>query len=292
MRFPQVVRAGLAAALVPLALGACGAPKVSMPPVTPSATNQQHPGMFVWHDLFTADVEAAEAFYGGLFGWRFQAVPELENYRLALLDGRPVAGIVHAPKATQAIWINHLSVPDVDAAVTALTAGGGEVLAPAREVAGRGRLAVVTDPKGAVLALTRAASGDPADVLAPTNAIFWTELWAHDPPEHIALYRSLLGYEIDSRALGGTTYTVLTRDGRPRAGVIKSPYDQVPARWLPYVRVNDPIGYTKRAQELGGKVLVQPSNAVRGGTAALIVDPTGAPFAMQQWPLPDSEGGN
>ena len=82
------------------------------------------------------------------------------------------------------------------------------------------------------------------------------------------------------------------RDGQPRAGAVKNPWGDVPAAWLPYVRVSDPIGYTRRAEELGGKVLVQPSNAVRGGTAALIVDPTGAPFAMQQWPLPDSEGGS
>lgn len=31
------------------------------------------PGKFVWHELMTADAEAAKAFYGPLFGWAFEA---------------------------------------------------------------------------------------------------------------------------------------------------------------------------------------------------------------------------
>jgi len=39
-------------------------------------------------DLVTPDLSAAEKFYGGLFGWRFQSVRAGDaDYAVAMLDG-------------------------------------------------------------------------------------------------------------------------------------------------------------------------------------------------------------
>ena len=267
-------------------LGGCAKP-APLPPVAPAGTGTHLVGKFIWRDLFTADAEAAERFYGALFGWQFETVTGTDaRYRLARLDGRPVAGIVSSPKSTRGIWVSHLSVPDVDAAVAALTAGGGKVEFGPKDIPGRGRTAIVTDAKGAVVALTRTTQGDPGDDEPASRTIFWTELWAHAPTEHAGLYRALVGWQAESREIGtGATYTVLSAGGKPRAGLIKSPVEDVPATWLPYVKVDDPAGTAKRAAELGARVLVQPSAEVRGGNAALLVDPTGAPLAIQRWPL-------
>jgi predicted enzyme related to lactoylglutathione lyase len=54
------------------------------------------------------------------------------------------------------------------------------------------------------------------------------------------------------------------------------------------VRVDDPTALAERVTELGGRVIVAPGPDVRDGTLALIVDPSGAPLALQKW-SPDEE---
>ena len=53
-------------------------------------------GVTSWVDIEVDDVDAAQAFYGGLFGWTFtQATPPEApvRYLVAQLDGQDVAGI-------------------------------------------------------------------------------------------------------------------------------------------------------------------------------------------------------
>ena len=52
-------------------------------------------------------------------------------------------------KARRPIWIGYIHVADVDAAVEAIEADGGEVLMPPWDQPGVGRLAMVADPQGA-----------------------------------------------------------------------------------------------------------------------------------------------
>jgi predicted enzyme related to lactoylglutathione lyase len=60
----------------------------------------------------------------------------------------------------------------------------------------------------------------------------------------------------------------------------------VEPNWLPYVRVEDPAAMAARVASLGGRVLIPPSSGIRGGTLAVILDPTGGAMALQKWPLP------
>ena len=46
-----------------------------------------------WADVTTPDLDAAQRFYGAVFGWQFQGSgPEFGNYTMALKGGRTVAG--------------------------------------------------------------------------------------------------------------------------------------------------------------------------------------------------------
>ena len=50
-------------------------------------------GVTAWIDVEQADLEAAQAFYAGLFGWTFQdatSTRDATRYLGAQLDGRPV----------------------------------------------------------------------------------------------------------------------------------------------------------------------------------------------------------
>src|SRR5580765_8497591 len=57
----------------------------TLPPLTTVSGSPRLPGKFVWADLVTDDVAAAQKFYGGLFGWTFQDAGE---YVIAANDER------------------------------------------------------------------------------------------------------------------------------------------------------------------------------------------------------------
>ena len=114
----------------------------------------------------------------------------------------------------------------------------------------------------------------------------WIELWAHDAMAAITLYQSIAGYGVEGTdVIASPEYRVLTRDGRPRAGVNQIPWPEVQPNWLPYIKVDDPAAVARQARELGCSVLIPPLQEVRNGSVALLLDPTGAAFAIQRWPV-------
>jgi predicted enzyme related to lactoylglutathione lyase len=277
-------------------VSACGpsASLVELAPVSPVATGEYHPGQIVWHDLVTDDLDAAKAFYGGLFGWTFDDVDgDLSVYSVIVRDGRNIGGIVpiqdEDPAVSSARWLSLLSVEDVDAAIETLEAAGGSVQVGPRHNPTRGTMVLVRDPQGAQLVLIRSVGGDPPNREEANVGMgdwLWTELWAEDATSAVDFYSSLVGYTAERPTLDThDEYRVLHRDGRPRAGVNELPWEEVQPNWLPYIRVADASAVARRAEELGGRVLIAPDPAVRNGSAALLMDPTGAAFAIQRWPV-------
>lgn len=260
---------------------------VELPPLNPVPTGTHLPGKFIWRDLLTRDVAAAQAFYGALFGWEFRAVAG-GQYVVVLREDSPIGGIVQADKGVKvrvAQWVSWLSVPDVDAAVATVVEAGGQVQRGPLVLKGRGRLAVVVDPQGALLVLVRSTDGDPRDAEPQPGSWLWTELWTHDKAGSLAFYERLAGYATEERQVAGAAYTVMVGAGAPRAGVVANPFDSVATNWLPYVRVEDVSATVAQVRELGGVVLVEPQDDRRGGTAAIVADPTGAAFVVQKWPI-------
>lgn len=273
-------------ALLSLALSSCR--DVTVPPVTGNPTGNHDTGRFVWLDLVTEDVDAVKDFYGGLFGWTFERISQDDTYTLIRSGTKPMGGIVYSDRlsdVTESRWVSYLSVPDVDAAVRALRGGGGEVFVEPRNVPDRGRLAVVSDPQGAVFALLSATGGDPPPDRTPeTNEWMWIELWTTDTDRAFTFYEQLVGYE--RRELGeveGAPYQLMRRDGRYRAGMVRLPWQGVEPNWLPYVQVDDPRAVAQRVDALGGRVALSPDGVSHRG-AAVIVDPGGAAFGIQSRP--------
>jgi predicted enzyme related to lactoylglutathione lyase len=285
MEMPMTARecalAARAAAMVALAACAGGQKAESVGPLSP----QPLVGKFVWHDLVTDDAAAVKPFYEKLLGWKFAETERLgQPYSIIEADGRAIGGIV-AGKGAAPQWLGYLSVPDVDRAIGQVRDGGGDVLRGPLDV-GAGRAAVVTDPEGAVLGLVRATKGDPADEgVPPTGRFLWMEELSKDPAAMTSFYARLVGYDVQERSGGTGDYFVLVQQ-HPRAGVLRSPAPEIHPAWLTYVRVEDAAALSKRAEELGGRVVMAPRPDVRGGTLALVADPGGAVFALQQYPFP------
>jgi predicted enzyme related to lactoylglutathione lyase len=76
-------------------------------------------------------------------------------YHVGSLDGAPIAGIFQKPEEDDlpVSWMTYLAVSDLDAALADTKKHGGKIIRETFEVPGVGRMAVVSDPGGAVLSL-------------------------------------------------------------------------------------------------------------------------------------------
>lgn len=113
-------------------------------------------GALVWNAARQPDPDAARHFYTEVFGYRYQPVQGAPpDYTTFDLGGDPLGGMgpmMGAPAGTPAHWLTYFSVTDADAAVAAATAGGGSVLHGPDDTP-YGRIALLTDPHGAVFAV-------------------------------------------------------------------------------------------------------------------------------------------
>ena len=258
-------------------------------------TAERTPGRFVWYDLVTDDVAAARAFYGELFGWEFEEIPGHPNqFVLIRSGGIPIGGLVQLererPDSAGSRWIGSLSVTDVDVMAQRFRDRGGAVLGGPVDIDKRGRVAVVSDPQGAVLALVRTEDGDPPEREPRVNDWLWQELWTTDGPTALAFYQDMIGYQSQTVDIPAGAYHVLQRDGHSYAGLAQLPWDSVPPIWLPYIMVEDPGAVSARVEALGGRVVLSPDQ-IQSRDAAVIEDPTGGKLAVQRWPPEGQAGG-
>ncbi|MFN8159463.1 MAG: VOC family protein [Solirubrobacterales bacterium] len=246
------------------------------------------PGTPSWVDLGTPDVDGAASFYGSLFGW---SVPEAENaeetggYRLAMQDGRPVAGVMPLMAEGQPpAWSTYVSVEDADATAAAVRESGGTVVVEPTDVLQLGRMAFFADPGGAVLGVWQAKEFPGAGLTNEPVSVVWNELNTRDPEGARDFYGAALGWSSeDTEPVEGMTYTEWHRgDGALVAGMLdirgRLP-DEVPAHWLVYFAVADCDATVGRAKELGGTVAMEPMD-LPVGRFAVLVDPFGAHFAV------------
>ncbi len=285
-----------------LLIAGCATTSVNLPAVTDTADGEFQPGKIIWHDLLTNTPAESRRFYEELFGWTFQSVGNLfglgtnDTYALIRHNGKLIGGMVDANQLNRnseiSQWVVAMSVADVDAATEVFRASNGTVLTPPTDLSERGRLAVVTDPQGALLALLQTKNGDPADREPEIGDFLWDELWTTDADAASAFYREVADYsgDVAPRQFNPQlNYHVLESGGRPRAGVMANPFGDVPPVWVSYIRVEDPSAITARVESLGGAIYVEDHARAAGGRAAFIADPSGAGIALQTWPLTTSE---
>ena len=283
-----------------LALVACAATNVNLPSITDSPTGERLPGKIVWHDLLTNDPAASKRFYGELFGWEFESVGSFAGmssdtaYTLIRHNGRLIGGMIDTVALNNRTdisqWVVVMSVEDVDAAAQGIADGGGTILTAPRDLQRRGRIAVVQDPAGALLALLETKDGDPVDRQPELGDFLWNELWTIDVDGASKFYSDTAGFEVadwdtDGNEESPANYRVLKRGDTPRAGVLLSPLEDLDPVWVSYIRVESPAAITAKVEALGGRVLIEAQPRSLGGEVAFIAGPSEAGIALQTWPL-------
>ena len=261
----------------------------------PHVTAHDH-GTPSFVDLATPDPAAARDFYGALFGWTFDEQPAGPDatYTMCSKDGHTAAGMMQlteemAAQGMPPVWSSYVTVADLDAAVAAVAESGGQVMRPAMDVMDAGRMAIVTDPAGAVFCLWQAMANIGAEVVNEHGALIWNELMTPDPAAVAGFYGSVFGWTTQTVPMPTGDYTLfLGAKGEDTgiAGAMQPPMPGMPAFWTVYFAVDDCAAAVATAKEHGATVLVEPMTVPGVGTFATLTDPQGASFAVMQ---PESE---
>lgn len=116
------------------------------------------PGRFIWNELHTDEPVKALAFYDEVIGFthRSKDMGSGGTYYIISKDGVDRGGVTSdLPTGTSPHWLPYVLVDKVDTAIArAKNAGGAIPMAP-EDIPGVGRIGVLSDPAGAVLALIK-----------------------------------------------------------------------------------------------------------------------------------------
>jgi len=201
------------------------------------------------------------------------------------MDGKAVTGGMETQVENHpAAWTTYITVEDVDATVEPARELGAQVVAEPMDVMTAGRMAVLTDPEGAVFALWQPGEHIGAEIVNEFNTLTWNELRSRDPEAAKAFYGKLFAWDgLQFEAMEG--YTVWTvGDVGPEQGkggmidmAATDMPEGVPPHWDVTFSVEDADQIAAKCSELGGSVAAGPIDIPMGRMYTL-QDPGGATF--------------
>jgi predicted enzyme related to lactoylglutathione lyase len=274
-------------------------------------------GVPCWVDTGQPDPEAAVTFYSGLFGWEFEdrtPAGAPGRYFVATLRGRDVAavGSQSDQPPPRPIWKSYVWVDSADETTAKAKESGGSVLAEPFDVGSAGRMAVLTDPEGAVFCIWEAKEHRGAQLVNEPGTWNFSELNTRDLGGAQTFYKAVFGWEATTLVTGNGGFTMWRRPGygdfltqrdpglRERQASVAVPEgfedavawlvpmtngqfpEDTRAHWSVTFAVDDADAIAERAAELGGTVLQAPFDApwVR---MTVIRDPQGAVFTASKF---------
>jgi uncharacterized protein len=248
------------------------------------------PSKFVWYELMTSDIQAAETFYKQVIGWDAKdAGMPTGPYTIVSVGSTMVGGIMAIPAPAAAMgarpaWLGYIGVDDVDAKTEKVKAAGGRQFVAPTDIPGVGRFSCVCDPQGAVFMLFK-GNGEP-DQAPPAPGtpghIGWRELHAGEGVSAWEFYASQFGWTkgeaMDMGPMG--VYQIFASGDASVGGMMtKTPETPMP-HWLYYINVDAIDAAIARVNEAGGKVINGPMEVPGGMWIVQGMDPQGAVFAL------------
>jgi predicted enzyme related to lactoylglutathione lyase len=111
----------------------------------------------------------------------------------------------------------------------------------------------------------------------------WHELMTNDVESSKKFYTELMGWTLEEFPMEeGESYWVVKTGEEEEGGIMWTPpaAEGAPPHWGVYITVDNVDECAKKAEQLGGKVLVPPMDIPQVGRFALLKDPQGAAFAI------------
>ncbi|MBX3228875.1 MAG: VOC family protein [Labilithrix sp.] len=248
-------------------------------------------GTFSWIELATKDAAQAKKFYGELFGWSFEDMPAGPDliYSMCNIGGKHVGALyqmgAEMAKEVPPHWDSYVTVNDVDATTKKVAPAGGKVVKEPFDVLDVGRMSVVQDPTGATLCLWQAKKHIGASIKDDPGTLCWNEVYTSNVDRAGKFYSEVLGWKLDPVDMGPMgVYTLFKAPGVEDSvggmmGITKDMGD-VPSHWCAYIATNDVDASAKKATDLGGTIMVPPTDIPNIGRFSIVSDPGGAMFAL------------
>lgn len=159
---------------------------------------------------------------------------------------------------------------------------GGTVGVGPLDAAEAGRMALGSDPSGAVFGIWQAAAHLGTAIAGVPGTPAWNELLTYETANVAKFYETVFGFDVVPEAPTDRDRVTLRLDGRPVAGVHgvadALPRDRGP-HWTTYFEVADTDESLRRLVALGGHVLA-PARDTPHGRVAEVADPEGARFSL------------
>jgi predicted enzyme related to lactoylglutathione lyase len=115
------------------------------------------------------------------------------------------------------------------------------------------------------------------------NPFVHVELNTTDLDKAKAFYGKLFDWQLEDVPMGGEgSYTMIKVGEGTAGGMMKHPVPGAPSAWLAYVLVDDIHVATKKAAELGAKVMKDVTEVMGMGWLSILIDPTGAALGLWQ----------
>lgn len=112
----------------------------------------------------------------------------------------------------------------------------------------------------------------------------WYELSTTDVEGAKAYYSAVMGWDARDMSMPGLAYASFTLDGLPVCGLIPLPEDGTKRggkpRWMGYIGVDEIFATTERIKQLGGTILLAPTDVFNFSRISIVADPERATFAL------------
>jgi len=247
-------------------------------------------GNFVWYELMTPDVKAAEKFYTSVIGWdaRDAGMPNMAYTLFSAPSGTLAAGLLEMPQrvldaGAPPFWTGYVFVDDVDASAAKAKELGGTIHHDPDDIPGVGRFAVIGDPQGATIAMYRTMMMPGGGALPGTPGMAgWRELYADDIEAAFGFYAKLFGWtKAEHHDMGPMgIYQLFAVGGQTVGGMMSKPPGVPAPCWLYYFNVDGLDAAVARVQAGGGRILSGPMPVPGGSFVAQCLDPQGAAFCL------------
>ncbi len=117
----------------------------------------------------------------------------------------------------------------------------------------------------------------------PKSGTFcWHELVTKDAEACKKFYGALFGWTFTEKEIRNTPHTIFHKDGQDLASMfqILPEWGDLSPHWMTYIAVDDVDAKAREAEELGGSIVVPPTDIPTVGRASVVLDPGGAAVAF------------